>query len=199
MEKLTNDALVPLIPALLKFQLELIDSDRGRSKHYWSHRFVDSSITMTSHNGCDIKGTYQRKHQTSAVTGLCAGNSPGTGEFPAQRASYAENVSIWWRHHAKIISGISSLHLLLPLYHPFPLSFSLSFQLLEQGPHRILPTHSFQCTSSNLYGCSYRSLHVFFFICNFLVSTQALYVGRSARNRPRHLGYQQDPGPGSAG
>ena len=23
----------------------------------------------------------------------------GTGEFPAQRASYAENVSVWWRHH----------------------------------------------------------------------------------------------------
>ena len=22
-----------------------------------------------------------------------------TGEFPAQMASYAENVSIWWRHH----------------------------------------------------------------------------------------------------
>ena len=32
------------------------------------------------------------------VTGLCEGNSPGTGEFPAQRASNAENVSIWWRH-----------------------------------------------------------------------------------------------------
>ena len=28
-------------------------------------------------------------------TGLCAVNSPGTGEFPAQMASYAENVSIW--------------------------------------------------------------------------------------------------------
>ena len=28
------------------------------------------------------------------VTGLCVGNSPGTGEFPAQMASYAENVSI---------------------------------------------------------------------------------------------------------
>ena len=25
--------------------------------------------------------------------------SPVTGEFPAQRASNAENVSIWWRHH----------------------------------------------------------------------------------------------------
>ena len=22
-----------------------------------------------------------------------------TGEFPAQRSSNAENVSIWWRHH----------------------------------------------------------------------------------------------------
>ena len=34
------------------------------------------------------------------VTGLCARNSPGTGEFPAQMASDAENVSIWWRHHS---------------------------------------------------------------------------------------------------
>ena len=33
------------------------------------------------------------------VTALCAGNSTGTGEFPAQKGSYAENVSIWWRHH----------------------------------------------------------------------------------------------------
>ena len=30
---------------------------------------------------------------------LCEGNSPVTGEFPAQRASNVENVSIWWRHH----------------------------------------------------------------------------------------------------
>ena len=28
------------------------------------------------------------------------GEFTGTGEFPAQRASYAANVSIWWRHHA---------------------------------------------------------------------------------------------------
>ena len=27
------------------------------------------------------------------------GNSPVSGEFPAQRASNAENVSIWWRYH----------------------------------------------------------------------------------------------------
>ena len=29
---------------------------------------------------------------------LC-GEVTGTGEFPAQRVSYAENVSIWWRDH----------------------------------------------------------------------------------------------------
>ena len=34
------------------------------------------------------------------VTGLCVGNSPVTSEFPAQMAINAENVSIWWRHHA---------------------------------------------------------------------------------------------------
>ena len=43
----------------------------------------------------------RRSKKTSklCVTGLCAGNSLGTDEFPAQVASNAENVSIWWRHH----------------------------------------------------------------------------------------------------
>ena len=33
------------------------------------------------------------------VTGLCDGISPVTGEFPAQRSSNTEKISIWWRHH----------------------------------------------------------------------------------------------------
>ena len=43
----------------------------------------------------------RRSKKTSKVrvTGLCEGNSPVTGEFPEQRASNAENVSIWLRHH----------------------------------------------------------------------------------------------------
>ena len=40
----------------------------------------------------------QRKHQSSASLAFVWG-SHRAGEFPAQRASYAENVSIWWRHH----------------------------------------------------------------------------------------------------
>ena len=45
-------------------------------------------------------GAEQRKHQSSASLAFYAGNSPVAGEFPAQKASKAENVSIWWRHHA---------------------------------------------------------------------------------------------------
>ena len=45
-------------------------------------------------------GRRSKKTWKLRVTGLCAGNSPVTGEFPAQMASNAENVSIWWRHHA---------------------------------------------------------------------------------------------------
>ena len=44
-------------------------------------------------------GADQGKHQRLRVTSLCEGNSSVTDEFPAQRTSDAENVSIWWRHH----------------------------------------------------------------------------------------------------
>ena len=44
------------------------------------------------------------------VTGLCEANSPGAGEFPAQRASNAENVPISWRHHDPKISAWDYTH-----------------------------------------------------------------------------------------
>ena len=48
----------------------------------------------------------RRSKKTSKlrVTGLCAGNSPATGQLPAQMASYVKNVSIWWRHHVICVS-----------------------------------------------------------------------------------------------
>ena len=49
--------------------------------------------------GCRSKKTSQL-----SVTGLCAGNSLGTGEFPAQMASNAENVSIRWRHRVNALA-----------------------------------------------------------------------------------------------
>ena len=54
--------------------------------------------------------TRSKKTLKLHVTGLCAGNSPFTGEFPAQRASNAENISIWLRHHEWKISIYNFLH-----------------------------------------------------------------------------------------
>ena len=42
--------------------------------------------------------TNGKEASKSALVVLCEGNSPVTGEFPAQRASNAERASIWWRH-----------------------------------------------------------------------------------------------------
>ena len=46
-------------------------------------------------------GTNQRKHQSSASLAFV------TGGFPAQVASNAENVSIWWRHHEPTFNAMS--------------------------------------------------------------------------------------------
>ena len=68
------------------------------------------------HNGCDsvwnhqpqncllsrLFGRTSKKTSKLRVTGLCAGNSPVTGEIPAQMASDTENVSIWWRYHVSL-------------------------------------------------------------------------------------------------
>ena len=42
-----------------------------------------------------------KKTSKLRVPGLCVGNSLVTGDFPAQKASNAKNVYIWWRHHAQ--------------------------------------------------------------------------------------------------
>ena len=52
---------------------------------------------------CLLNRLFRRRSKKTSnirVSGLCTGNSPVTGGFPAQIASNAENVSIWWRHHA---------------------------------------------------------------------------------------------------
>ena len=105
----------------------------GRSMRYWRHTkslscLLDSWILKISslwegiglhYNGCDGVSNHQPHHcllnhsfrrrskKTSKlrVTGLRVGNSPMTGEFLAQRASIAENVSIWWRHHGRAKSS----------------------------------------------------------------------------------------------
>ena len=75
----------------------------------WRHNGHDSVSNHQPYDSLLNRLFRRRSKKTSKlrVTGLCAGNSPGTGEFPAQMASNAENVSIWWRHHG-IVKAISS-------------------------------------------------------------------------------------------
>ena len=76
----------------------------------WRHMGTIAS-QITSSRLCTHCLFRRRSKKTSKlrVTGLCEGNSPVTGDFPAQMASNAENVSIWWRHHA-VAEGINILH-----------------------------------------------------------------------------------------
>ena len=71
----------------------------------WRHNELDTYLKHQPHD-CLLNLLFRfRSKKTSKlrVTGICAWNSPVTGEFPAQRASNAGNVSIWWRHHVSAI------------------------------------------------------------------------------------------------
>ena len=67
----------------------------------WRHN-ERVGVSNHQHRDCLINRLFKRRSKKTpklCVTGLWGGNSPVTGEFPAQRPSNAENVSIWWRHH----------------------------------------------------------------------------------------------------
>ena len=71
----------------------------GEFSLQWRRNERDGVSNHQSHD-CLLNRLFRlRSKKTSKirVTGLCAGNSPVTGEFPSQRASNAESVSIVWR------------------------------------------------------------------------------------------------------
>ena len=73
----------------------------GPTSLQWRHNGYDGVSNHQPHD-CLLNRLFKRISKNISkfrVTGLCVWNSPMTGEFPAQMASNAENVSIWWRHH----------------------------------------------------------------------------------------------------
>ena len=72
---------------------------------HWRHNGRDG-VSNHRRIDCVLNSLFRRRSKKTSklrVTGLCEGNSPVAGEFPAQRVSNAVNASIWWRHHEKII------------------------------------------------------------------------------------------------
>ena len=70
----------------------------------WRHNWRDDVSNHQPHD-CLLNRLFRRRSKKTAklrVTGLCEGKSPVISEFLAQRASNAEYVSIWWRHHDEI-------------------------------------------------------------------------------------------------
>ena len=79
---------------------------RGILPLLWRH---DGRGSVSDHqpHDCLLSHLFRRRPKKTSklrITGLCAGNSSGTGEFPAQMTSNAESVSIWWRHHDAVLS-----------------------------------------------------------------------------------------------
>ena len=75
---------------------------------WWRHNGRDSVSNHQPHDCLPDRVFTHKSKKTPKlrVTGLCAGNSSGTSEFPAQMISNAKNVSIWWRHHVKAFQQI---------------------------------------------------------------------------------------------
>ena len=75
---------------------------RVRLKSLWRQNGRDGVSNHQPHD-CLLNRLFRRRSKKTpklCVTGLCTGYSPLTGEFPAQKASNAVNVSIWWRHRS---------------------------------------------------------------------------------------------------
>ena len=107
------------------------------SQLQWRHNVRDSVSNHQAHD-CLLNrlfGRISKKTSKLLVTGLCAGNSPGTDEFPAQMASNADNVSIWWRHHLLNKAVINAHVYQLLLTTAF---FPTTFQLIPNNIIKIL-------------------------------------------------------------
>ena len=124
--------MVSKVSRRLRYNIEcgchVVVADATLMNGYIVYRCLDISVQWR-HDGHDSVSNHQpydcllnrlfrrRSKKTSKlrVTGLCAGNSPGAGEFPARMASNAENVSIWWRHHDKGRDKRNAVYILLEL------------------------------------------------------------------------------------
>ena len=89
----------------------LIKDFGGHFVLQWRHNERDG-VSNHQPPDCSLNFLFRRRSKKTSklcVTGLCAGNSPVTGEFSAQRASNAENIFIWC-HHNKMVT----MHTVVP-------------------------------------------------------------------------------------
>ena len=69
---------------------------------FYIYQYMNACILQRRHNERNGVSNQQPHNCLLICVQQSVENSPVTAEFPAQRASNAENVSIWWRHHGKL-------------------------------------------------------------------------------------------------
>ena len=85
----------------------------------WRHNGHDS-ISNHQPYDCLLNRLFRRRSKKTSklrVIRLCVGNSPGTSEFPKQKANNEENASIWWRHHVPF----HIFHMHLFVFYTYPI------------------------------------------------------------------------------
>ena len=136
---------------------------------HWRHNGRDG-VSNHQPPDCFLNCLFRHKPKKTSklrATGLCEGNSPVTGELPAQRVSNAENASIWWRHHVLGFYWLTVIHLttrnpfsnmvhlsLIPasmqshtqeslVWNYFSILKTSTVKLLKLGNGQVISTHTF--------------------------------------------------------
>ena len=120
MDNVSNQIHAPYFSAKCCYNCKLIDwSLIGIARpHYVSITVVSNwhneleGVSNDQPLDCLLNRLFRRRSKETSrlcVSGLCEGNWPVIGEFPAQRASNAENASIHWRHNASPSPNLCTL------------------------------------------------------------------------------------------
>ena len=117
----------------------------------WCCKEIDGVSNRQPHD-CSLSCLFRHRSKKTSkfrVTGLCAENSPVTGEFPALMANNAGTwkVSHWWRHHG---SGVDNRY---------------NHQVFVDGLYYIYRPQTFTITSVKLFN---RPMSAIFFQRNRL-------------------------------
>ena len=125
-------------------------------------RYECYDVSNHQPHNCLLNCLFRRRSKKISklrVTGPCEGNTPGTGEFPAKRASSVENVSIWWHHHFSspatspmnvIYIYVLSKYLSVQYVMPRPLTFISNSNVLQ-----VRKSHHMLSYTSGMYWETY--------------------------------------------
>ena len=133
-------------------------------------KMISQITSLTIVYSTVYSGTDQRKQVR--ISGLCEGISPVTCEFPTQRTSNAETVSIWWLHHVRPLylrtGGIPIQKLSTPTPTPTSTPTALvpvKFPEMQRGKLQVWPKHK-ETQAMGIYLGIYR-IALFWILNNF--------------------------------